>query len=63
MKAKIRTAAKYNIIKLDPDAVRWFDTNGMIVSVPAGMEPIDVFTRYCLTEAAVPVVEEMDRQL
>lgn len=63
MKAKIRTAAKYNIIKLDHDAVRWFDTNGMIVSVPAGMEPIDVFTRYCLTEAAVPVVEEIDRQL
>jgi len=63
MKAKIRTAAKYNVIKLDQDAVRWFDTNRMIVSVPAGMDSIDVFTRYCLTEAAVPVVEEIDRQL
>ena len=63
MKAKIRTAEKYNIIKLYSDAVRWYDTNSMIVSVPAGMDPIDVFTRYCLTEAAVPVVEEIDRQL
>jgi|TARA_Y100000022_G_scaffold198742_1_gene209658 predicted DNA-binding protein (UPF0251 family) len=63
MKAKIRTAQKYNVIKVDPDAIRWFDTNRMIVSVPAGMDPIDVFTRYCLTEAAVPVVEEIDRQL
>jgi hypothetical protein len=63
MKAKIRTAAKYNIIKIQHDAIRWFDTNRMIVSVPAGMDPIDVFTRYCLTEAAVPVVEEIDRQL
>ncbi len=63
MKAKIRTAQKYNIIKVNPDAIRWFDTNRMIVSVPAGMDPIDVFTRYCLTEAAVPVVEEIDRQL
>lgn len=63
MKAKIRTAAKYNIIKIQHDSIRWFDTNRMIVSVPAGMEPLDVFTRYCLTEAAVPVVEEIDRQL
>ena len=63
MKAKIRMAAKYNIIRLDRDAIRWFDTNKMIISVPAGQEPIDVFTRYCLTEVAVPVVEEIDRQL
>ena len=63
MKAKIRIASKYNIIKLDSDAVRWFDTNKMIISVPAGQDPTDVFTRYCLTEAAVPVVEEIDRQL
>jgi len=63
MKAKIRTAAKYNIISINKDSIRWFDTNRMIVSVPAGMDPIDVFTRYCLTEAAVPVVEEIDRQL
>jgi hypothetical protein len=63
MKAKIRIASKYNIIKLDRDAVRWFDTNKMIISVPAGQDPTDVFTRYCLTEAAVPVVEEIDRQL
>ena len=63
MKAKIRIASKYNVIKLDRDAVRWFDTNKMIISVPAGQDPTDVFTRYCLTEAAVPVVEEIDRQL
>jgi hypothetical protein len=63
MKAKIRIAAKYNVIKLDRDAIRWFDTNKMIISVPAGQDPTDVFTRYCLTEAAVPVVEEIDRQL
>jgi len=63
MKAKLRMAQKYNIIKMDKDAVRWFDTNRMIISVPAGQDPVDVFTRYCLTEAAVPVVEEIDRQL
>ena len=63
MKAKLRMAQKYNIIKMNGDAIRWFDTNNMIISVPAGQDPVDVFTRYCLTEAAVPIVEEIDRQL
>jgi len=63
MKTKIRMAQKYNIIKLDSDGVRWFDSNHLIISVPAGKDPLDVFVRYCLTEAAVPVIEEIDRQL
>jgi len=63
MKSKIKMANKYNIIKLSPDGVRWFDSNQLIISVPAGKDPTDVFVRYCLTEAAVPVVEEIDRQL
>ena len=56
-------AAKYQIIKLEKDGVRWFDSNNLIVSVPEGKDPLDVFVRYCLTEAAVPVVEEMERQM
>lgn len=63
MKTKIRMAQKYNIIKLNSDGIRWFDSNQLIVSVPAGKDPLDVFVRYCLTEAAVPVIEEIDRQL
>lgn len=63
MKAKIRQAAKYQIIKLEPSGVKWFDSNQLIVSVPAGKNPLDVFVRYCLTEAAVPVVEEIEKQL
>jgi hypothetical protein len=63
MKSKIKMADKYNVIKLSADGVRWFDSNQLIVSVPAGKDPLDVFVRYCLTEAAVPVVEEIDRQL
>lgn len=63
MKTKITMADKYQIIKLDRDGVKWFDTNKLIVSVPVGKNPTDVMVRYCLTEAAVPVVEEIDRQL
>ena len=63
MKAKMRQAEKFQILKLDPDGVRWFDTGKLIVSVPAGKKPLDILVRYCLTEAAVPVVEEIEKQL
>ena len=63
MKSKINAAVNYQIIKLDPDAVRWFDTGQQIISVPAGMDPLNVFVRYCLTEKAVPIVEEIEKQL
>jgi len=63
MKALIRQAQRMQVVKLDPDGVKWFDTNKLIISVPAGKKSIDVFLRYCLTESAVPVVEEMEKQL
>jgi len=63
MKAKIRQAAKLQVIKMESDGIKWYDTNKLILSVPAGKDPLDVFVRYCLTEAAVPIVEEIEKQL
>lgn len=63
MKAKIRMASKYGIINLGRDGARWTDTNKLIVSVPAGKDPLDIMLRFCLTEAGTPTVEELDRQL
>lgn len=63
MKAKIRMASKYGIINLGKSGVRWTDTNKLIVSVPAGKDPLDIMLRFCLTEAGTPTVEELDRQL
>ena len=63
MKSKIRQAISYQIIKAANDGVKWFDTNKHIVSVPTGQDPVDVFVRYCMTEAAAPVVAEIERQL
>lgn len=63
MKTKLKMAEKYQIIKMSPTGVNWFDSGKLIVSVPAGQDPTDVFVRYCLTETAVPVVEEIERQL
>ena len=63
MKSKIKQAVSYQIIKTDSDAIKWFDTNKYIISVPVGQDPVDVFVRYCMTEAAAPVVGEIERQL
>jgi len=63
MKSKIRQAISYQVIKTKNNAVSWFDTNKHIISVPAGQDPVDVFVRYCMTEAAAPVVAEIERQL
>lgn len=63
MKSKIKQAVSYQIIKADSDAIKWFDTNKHIISVPVGQDPVDVFVRYCMTEAAAPVVVEIERQL
>ena len=63
MKSMIKQAGDYQIISLKSDGVKWFDTNKLIISVPAGQDPTDVFVRYCMTEAAAPVVAEIERQL
>jgi hypothetical protein len=61
-KAKIKKASMYQVIKLDDDYVRWFDTNKVIISVPAGQDPTDVMVRYCMTEAGAAVFAEIERQ-
>lgn len=63
MKSLIKQAVNYQIIKAAQDGIKWFDTNKLIISVPAGQDPVDVFVRYCMTEAAAPVVAEIERQL
>lgn len=63
MKATVKQAQSFQIISVNSDSIRWHDTNKIIISVPSGQDPIDVFVRYCLTESASPVVSEIERQL
>ena len=63
MKTKVSQASKYQIINLKENGVFWYDTNKMIISVPAGKDPMDTFVRWCMTESAAPTVAEIDRQL
>ncbi|HAG30333.1 MAG TPA: hypothetical protein DCL39_12820 [Alteromonas macleodii] len=63
MKAKVKKAVDYQVIKAEESEVKWFDTNKHIISVPVGQDPVDVFVRYCMTEAGAPVSAEIERQL
>lgn len=59
----IRQAADYQIIDLREDGAYWFDSNGLIVSVPVGQTAIDVMTRFCLTEKGSSVLASLEERL
>jgi hypothetical protein len=59
----IQQAADYQIIKLGTKSVNWFDSNSMIVSVPVGQDPLDVMSRFCLTEKGASVLGTLEERL
>lgn len=59
----LQQASDYQIIKLNKDSVKWFDTNQMIVSVPVGQDPLDVIARFCLTEKGASVLSMLEDRL
>lgn len=62
-RASIQQASDYQIINLKESACYWFDSNSMIVSVPAGQDPMDVMVRFCLTEKGAPVLADIEERL
>lgn len=62
-KALIKKASDYQVIKLDQRGCYWFDSGSMIVSVPAGKDPEDVMTRFCLTESGASVLSSIEDHL
>jgi len=63
MRAKVRKAMDYQIINVEKDSVRWFDTNSLILSVPTGMDGVDVMVRHLLTDKGSVIADEIDKQL
>jgi hypothetical protein len=59
----IEQAKDYQIINVKPEGVYWFDSNSLIVSVPVGQEPVDVMTRFCLTEKGASVLSSLEERL
>lgn len=61
--AYIRQATDFQILKKKEDGYYWFDTNGLIVACPVGQEPVDVMTRFCMTERGSSVLMEIRDRL
>lgn len=59
----IAQAKDYQIINVKPNGVYWFDSNGLIVSVPVGQDPLDVMVRFCLTEKGSSVLSSLEERL
>ena len=59
----LQQASDYQIINIKTDGVYWFDSNGLIVSVPVGQKPLDVAVRFCLTERGSSVIDSLENKL
>jgi hypothetical protein len=62
-KATIKQALDYQIIKDSKDSIRWYDSNGIIVSVPHGQDSVDIMSRFCLTDKGSSVLADIKDQL
>jgi hypothetical protein len=62
-RSTVQQAKDYQFIKTSASGVYWFDSNQLIVSVPAGMDPVDVMTRFCLTEKGASVLSNLEEKL
>jgi hypothetical protein len=59
----VQQAGDYQMINIKKDAVYWFDSNALIVSVPVGQDPVDVMTRFCLTDKGASVLSTLEDRL
>lgn len=58
-KSAILQALDFQILNKKADGMYWFDTNRLIVTAAAGLDPVEVMTRFCLTEKGAPVYEKV----
>jgi len=63
VRSTVQQAKDYQIINLKSDGCYWFDTNSLILSVPAGQDSMDVMVRFCLTEKGAPVLSTLETRL
>jgi hypothetical protein len=62
-RSTVQQAKEYQIINVKSNGVFWFDSNNLIVSVPVGQDPIDVMTRFCLTEKGAATLSNLEERL
>ena len=63
VKSTIISAVDFQVLRVDNDGLKWYDSNRLIVATPAGQDTVDIATRYCLSEKGALVLEEIENQL
>lgn len=62
-KSAVLQAIDFQILNKKADGMYWFDTNRLIVTAAAGLDPVDVMTRFCLTEKGASTYDRLLEEL
>ena len=62
-KSAVLQAVEFQILNKKADGMYWFDTNRLIVTAAAGLDPVDVMTRFCLTEKGADTYDRLLEEL
>lgn len=62
-RSSVQQAFEFDIFRSNGGAVVWSDTSKMVVAIPAGMDRIEVTTRFVMTDAGSATLAEIERQL
>ena len=62
-RSSVQQAFDFEILRDNGGAVVWADTNKMVVSIPAGMNKVEVLTRFVMTDQGASTLAEIERQL
>lgn len=62
-RSAVMQAKDFQILKVSSNGVYWYDTNRMIVSVPAGADPIDTVVRFFMTEKGATAYDKVVEDL
>lgn len=63
LKAIVKNAADFSIIRIDEEGVYWTDSNKLIITNPSGKDPLETMAIYLTTERGIYVLEELQKQL
>jgi hypothetical protein len=62
-KSAVLQAIEFQILNKKADGMYWFDSNRLIITAAAGLDPVDVMSRFCLTEKGASTYDRLLEEL
>ena len=63
VRAIVKKAVDFQLLKATSDGMYWFDSNRLIVATPVGQDTVKVMTQFCLTEKGSTALESLREEL